>query len=273
MRITTVLTSFLILISIPSYGQWQLIEDGLYLNPSDPSRPYSNVSLSGELFDLVEGQLWQYTFNGSLAFGHYRNQLSLGIPYVTTVIPGIENFSGIGDLTAGYSYVFYERKSVSSPLTNATASLNFSFPTGDQYVGHGVGRTVVVPGIMLAFKPADQVAIYPSFTYITSTKPATGRWAGGFPGAVPDESGSNPEKRISAFELSSEFNIEFNATWLGLTPIYSYDFTGGNYTVNLRPEIGKLFNNSFLLKINSTVYILGKRNLLYWTQFVAAYYF
>ncbi len=273
MRIAVVLTGFFILFSLSARAQWELIEDGLYLNPSDPSRPYSNVSLSGELFDLVQGQLWQYSLTGSVAFGHNRNGLMFQLPFVTSVIPGIENYSGIGDISAGYSYVFYERNSITSSLTNATASLKVSFPTGDPYVGHGVGRTVLVPGITFAFKPADQVGIYPSINYITSTKPATGRWAGGFPGAVPDESGSNPEKRISAFELSSEFNIEFNATWLGLTPIYSYDFTSRDYTVNLRPEIGKLFNNAFLLEINSTVYILGKRNLLYWTQFEAAYYF
>ena len=254
-------------------AQWTLIDDGLYLNPSDPSRPYSNLSLSGEVFNLVEGQLWQYSLTGTVAFGQHRNLLSAQIPMVRSVIPGIESYSGIGDINFGYAYVFYERKSISTSLINTTASLNISLPTGDQYVGHGVGRTIIVPGITFAFKPVDQIGIYPSLKYITSTKPTTGRWAGGFPGAVPDESGTNPEKRISAVQLNSEFNIEFNQAWIGLTPILSYDISGNDYSVNLRPEIGKLFNDAFLIKINSTIYILGKRRLLYWTQFVASYYF
>ncbi len=253
--------------------QWPLIEDGLYKNPSDPSRPYSNVSLSGSVFNLVEGQLWQYALTGDVAFGNYRNLLTFQVPIVRSVIPGIENFSGIGDINGGYSFVFYERKTIDNPLINATASLNISLPTGNADLGEGVGRTVFVPGLTLAFKPVDQVGIYPSIQYITSSKPATGRWAGGFPGAVPDETGTNPEARISAIQINSEFNLEFNQTWLGLTPVFSYDFTGRQYTVNLRPEVGRLFNDSFLLKINSTFYILGQRHLLYWTRFVAAYYF
>jgi hypothetical protein len=269
-----ILSGFLLIISIPVLSQdWPLIDDGLYKNPSDPSRPYSSVSLSGELFDLVEGQLWQYSPEASLAFSRHRDQLSIRIPVVRTEIPGYESFSGIGDIALGYSLVFYERKSISSSLINATANLNISFPTGDQYVGHGVGRTVIVPGITLAFKPIDAIGIYPSVQYILSAKPTTGNWAGGFPGAVPDQTGSNPEERLSALLVNSQFNLEFNKTWFGLTPILSIDFRSNDYTVNLRPEIGKLFGESFMLKINSTVYILGERRLLYWTQFVAGYYF
>jgi hypothetical protein len=192
---------------------------------------------------------------------------------VNTVIPGYENYAGIGDIQAGYSMVFYERNSIASSLINATAHLTVSLPTGDQYVGHGVGRTIIVPEIMLAFKPIDEIGIYPSVQYITSAKPTTGRWAGGFPGAVPDQTGNNPEQRLSAFQIDSEFNLEFNRTWLGLTPIVSIDLNSSNYTVNLRPEIGKMFGEGFVLKINSTAYILGERRLLYWTQFEAGYYF
>lgn len=261
------------IVSVTVRAQWPLIDDGLYMNPSDPSRPYSSFSFSGEVFNLVEGQLWQYSLNGSVAFGHHRNQLTVQVPVAQAVIPGIENYSGLGDINTGYSYVFYERQSLVSSLTNATFSLNISFPTGDQYVGLGVGRTIIVPGITLAFKPADQIGIYPSVRYITSAKPTSGSWAGGFPGAVPDESGTNPEARFSALLINTEFNLEFNQTWISLTPVVSYDFTGTDYSVNLRPEIGRLFGDSFLLKINSTAYIMGKRRLLYWTQFVAGYYF
>ena len=256
-----------------AYAQWPLVEDGLYLNPSDPSRPYTNLSLSGELFSLVEGQLWQYSVSGDLAFGKFRNQLGIQVPFVQSIIPGIENFSGIGDVGVKYNYVFFERKNISNSLTNATFSLNMTFPTGNQYLGEGVGRTMIIPGVTFAFKPADQIGIYPSIKYITSARPTTGRWAGGFPGAIPDITGSNLSKRISALQINSTFNLEFNETWLGLTPILSYDFISNDYSINLRPEIGKFFNDSFLIKINSTAYIIGQRKLLFWTQFVIGYYF
>lgn len=274
MRQNILSTVLLMLLSVPAFSQeWPLIDDGLYKNPSDPSRPYSSLSLSGELFNLVEGQLWQYSPSLSVAFSRHRDQLSIRVPIVNTVIPGYENYAGIGDIQAGYSMVFYERNSIASSLINATAHLTVSLPTGDQYVGHGVGRTIIVPEIMLAFKPIDAIGIYPSVQYITSAKPTTGRWAGGFPGAVPDQTGNNPEQRLSAFQIDSEFNLEFNRTWLGLTPIVSIDLNSSNYTVNLRPEIGKMFGEGFVLKINSTAYILGERRLLYWTQFEAGYYF
>ncbi|HLF35634.1 MAG TPA: hypothetical protein VI583_15430 [Cyclobacteriaceae bacterium] len=256
-----------------AYPQWPLIDDGLYLNPSDAGRPYSKINLTGEVFNMVEGQLWQFGFGGAYAFGRHRNQVNLKIPFVRTVFAGIESFSGIGDITAGYSYVFYERSSVTSSFSHATFSLNASFPTGNQYTGQGVGRTVIVPALTLSFKPVEQVGVYPVLRYITSLKPAQGEWAGGFPGAIPDESGSNPEKRISVLQLAGAFNLEFNATWLGLTPVYTYDLNQGESTINLRPEIGKLFNDSILLRLNSTLYIAGKRTLLYWTQFELAYYF
>ena len=273
MRLLVVLVLVFMAISKAVFAQWPLIEDGLYLNPSDPSRPYSRAYMSGEYFNLVEGELWQYAFAGNVAFGRHRHEINFQVPFVRSVFPGIENLSGIGDVNAGYSWVFYERKSLATSLTNATFSIKTSFPTGDENAGHGVGRPIYVPGITFSFKPADQVGIYPSVRYITSGKAGRGNWAGGFPGAIPDEPSSNPDKRFNVLQLDAMFNIEFNDAWIGLTPVYSYEFNQGESTLNLRPEVGILFNESFLIKLNSTVYIAGKRRLLYWTQFEIAYYF
>jgi hypothetical protein len=268
-----VLIVVLISLARSSYAQWPLIDDGLYLNPSDPGRPYSRACLSGSVFNMVEGELWQYAFSGSVAFARHRHGLNFEIPFVRSVFPGIENLSGIGDINAGYSWVFYERKSIATSLTNATFSIKTSFPTGNEYEGHGVGRMIFVPALTFSIRPAEQVGIYPSVRYITSSKAGKGDWAGGFPGAIPDEPSTNPDTRFNVLQLDGVFDIEFNSAWIGLTPIYSYEFNQGESTINLRPEIGKLFSDTFLIKLNSTVYIAGKRRLLYWTQFEVAYYF
>jgi hypothetical protein len=273
MRLSVVPIFIFMTVSMAVFAQWPLIDDGLYLNPSDPSRPYSRAFMSGEVFNMVEGELWQYTFAGSIAFSKHRHELYFQVPFVRSVFPGIENLSGIGDICAGYSFVFYERKSMATAFTNASFSIKTSFPTGDEYAGHGVGRVIFVPGITFSYKPANQIGIYPSVRYITSAKRGKGNWAGGFPGAIPDEPSSNPDKRFNVLQVDAMFNIEFNETWIGLTPIYSYEFNQSESTINLRPEVGKLFNKSFLIKLNSTVYIAGKRRLLYWTQFEVAYYF
>jgi hypothetical protein len=266
---------FSVIFIIPAnlvFGQWPLIDDGVIMNPSNQAHPYSKTGISGDYFDLVEGDIWSYKISGSAAFFRYRHQLEVEIPFVRSVYPGIENLTGLGDVKVGYLYVFYQRKSVIEALTHASASLKVSFPTGNPNEGHGVGKMVFNPSFFASFKPVEEISIHPSVKFFISEKNIDGDWAGGFPGAVPG-SGLSEGERLKALQLDAAFNYEFNQAWIGVAPIYAYEFNQHDFTINLRPEAGVLLSEKFMIKINSTFYLAGERRLLSYTMFEASWYF
>ena len=47
---------------VQSKAEWPILQNGVELNPSDPTQAYSDIAFEGELFDMLEGNLWTWTF-------------------------------------------------------------------------------------------------------------------------------------------------------------------------------------------------------------------
>ncbi len=255
-----------------SEADWPMLSNGVILNPSDPTQAYSNIAFEGELFDMLQGNLWKWSFTGGLAFAKNRHQLSVDVPIVRSEYPGVENLTGIGDISIRYHYVAYRSDIQIKTHASSALYLDLSIPTGNTFEGHGAGVPVVMPGLVFAYKPVSQIAIYPEIMYLHSFGEANSDWGGGYPGSIPDDPGSEKNK-IRLLQALVLFNVEFSEAWLGLAPAYSYSFTSKESTLSIRPEIGKLFGDKVSLKLSGSFFVAGRKRLNSWTYFDVRYYF
>jgi hypothetical protein len=271
---TLIIAFYLFLSATETIAQdfWPLLPAGKNLNPSDITQPYSNIALAGEFFDMVEGQLWKWDIQGGVAFGKNKHGLSFEVPFVRSVYPGVEQLTGLGDISLRYHLVTYDSKMRVRTLASSALYLDFSIPTGDTYKGHGAGVPILMPGFTLAYRPVPQIAIYPHIRYKHSFGETDGDWGGGYPGTVPgDPSSENAKVRL--FQIESIFNYEFNQAWIGISPEYSYSFSSKEGTLNIRPQIGKLFAEKISINLSGSFYVAGRRRLNSWTYFDVRYFF
>jgi len=257
---------------VQSKADWPMLPNGIILNPSDPTQAYSDIAFEGELFDMLEGNLWAWTLSGGVAFAKNRHQLSIDIPIVRSEYPGVENLTGIGDIAFRYHFVAYRSDIQIKTHASSALYLDLSIPTGNTLKGHGAGVPVLMPGLVFAYKPVSQIAIYPEVMYLHSFGEANGDWGGGYPGSIPDNPGTETNK-IRLMQVLILFNVEFNEAWLGLAPAYSYSFTSNESTLSIRPEIGKLFGEKVSLKLSGSFFVAGRRRLNSWAYFDIRYYF
>jgi len=253
-------------------AQWPLLPSEKELNPSDITRPYSNIAFSGELIDMVEGHLWQWTFQGGVALGNNKHGLSVKVPFVRSVYPGVEQLTGMGDMSIRYQLVTYDSKLRMRTLASSSLYLDLSLPTGNTLQGHGAGVPILMPGFNLAYRPAPQIGIYPHIRYLHSFGETDNDWAGGFPGTIPDNPGLDREK-IRLLQAEILFNYEFNQAWIGIATPFSYSFTSKEATLSIRPQLGKLFAEKISLSLSGAFYLLGRRRLNSWTYFDVRYFF
>ncbi len=274
MNLYQILKIFILLIpvSIKSYGQWPVMENGRYLNPADETLPYDFVDFTGELFNFDKGQLWQFSLEGGLSLFEDNHGFSVKVPVVRSEYIGIENLSGLGDISVQYKLLTYESKLRVRTLASSALYANFSFPTGNQFAGHGAGVPILSPGFILAYRPVQEIAIYPDFRYTHSFGSANIEWGAGVPGGIPSDPDIDSRK-IRVVQSEIFFNYEFNETWFGIAPGYFYEFNQREGTLNIRPELGRLFSSSLAIKIGGMFYVLGRRRLLSWTSFNLKYIF
>ncbi|MGD9328821.1 MAG: hypothetical protein PVH48_07635 [Cyclobacteriaceae bacterium] len=255
----------LLLFSGKSMAQWPLLPSGKELNPSDITQPYSDIAFSGELIDMIEGHIWQWTFQGGVAFGQNKHGLSLKVPFVRSVALGVEQLTGIGDINIRYHLVTYDSKLRMRTLASSALYLDLSIPTGNTLYGHGAGVPILTPGFTLAYRPVPQIAIYPHIRYLHSFGEAEYYWAGG------NSSSDNVNVRTLQFETI--FNYEFNEAWIGISPVVDYSFTSKEGTLGIRPQLGKLFAEKVSISLSGTFYVAGRRRLNSWTYFDVRYFF
>lgn len=253
-------------------AQWPLLPSGKELNPSDFTRPYSDIAFSGEYIDMVQGHIWQWTFHGGFAFGKNKHGLSVKVPFVRTVYPGVEELTGIGDITFRYHLVTYESKLRVRTLASSALRLDISIPTGDPLKGHGAGVPIFMPGFSLAYRPVPQIAMFPHIKYFHSFGEIDGDWGGGYPGSIPSDPAMEDNKVRMIF-VECLFNYEFNEAWIGLSPMYSYSFIENDGTLSLRPQLGKLFVEKVSINLSASFYIAGRRRLNSLTYFDVRYFF
>ncbi len=264
---------FIILLSAGNLmAQWPLLPSGKELNPSDITHPYSDIAFSGELIDMVEGHIWQWTFQGEIAFGQNKHGLSVKVPFVRTVYPGVEQLTGIGDVSLRYHLVTYDSEIRTRTLASSGLYLDLSIPTGNTLYGHGAGVPILMPGFTLAYRPVPQIAIYPHIRYVHSFGETDAEWAGGSSGTIPDNSSLEKEK-VRLIQFETIFNYEFNEAWIGISPVLSYSFTSKEGTVSLRPQLGKLFAEKVSISLSGSFYVAGRRRLNYVTYFDVRYFF
>lgn len=265
----------IILILLPAgelMAQWPLLPSGKELNPSDITHPYSDIAFSGELIDMVEGHIWQWTFQGGVAFGKNKQGLSFKIPFVRSVYPGVEQLTGIGDVSIRYHLVTYESELRMRTLASSGLYLDLSIPTGNTLYGHGAGVVMLMPGFALAYRPVPQIAIYPHIRYIHSFGETDSDWGGGYPGTIPDNPNLDKEQ-VRLIQFETIFNYEFNEAWIGISPAFSYSFTSKEGTVSIRPQLGKLFAEKISISLSGSFYLVGRRRLNSWTYFDVRYFF
>ena len=248
-----------------SMAQWPLLPSGKELNPSDITQPYSDVAFSGELIDMIEGHIWQWTFQGGVAFGKNKHGLSINVPFVRSVALGVEQLTGIGDISLRYHLVTYQSEMRMRTLASSALYLDLSIPTGNTLYGHGAGVPILTPGFTLAYRPVPQLAIYPHIRYLHSFGEAEFYWAGG--------SSSGEEVNIRSLQIEAIFNYEFNEAWIGISPAFSYSFTSSEGTLSIRPQLGKLFAEKVSLSLSASFYIAGRRRLNSVTYFDVRYFF
>ena len=265
----------IILILLPAgklMAQWPLLPSGKELNPSDITHPYSDIAFSGELIDMVSGNIWQWTLQGGVAFGKNKHGLSFKIPFVRSVYPGVEQLTGIGDVSMRYHLVTYESKLRMRTLASSGLYLDLSIPTGNALEGHGAGVAMLMPGFALAYRPVPQIAIYPHIRYIHSFGETDNDWGGGYPGTIPDNPNLDKEK-VRLIQFETIINYEFNEAWIGISPAFSYSFTSKEGTVSIRPQLGKLFAEKVSISLSGSFYLVGRRRLNSWTYFDVRYFF
>jgi hypothetical protein len=219
-RFQIIFTFLLISLSfVQLRAQWPVLPSGKDLNPSDLTQPYSDIAFSGEYFDLVEGSIWQWKLQGGVAFGQNKHGLSLEVPFVRSLFPGVEQLTGIGDISIRYHLVTYDSKMRVRTLASSAFYLDLSIPTGNTFKGHGAGVPIIMPGFALAYRPVPQIAIYPHIRYLHSFGEADSNWSGGF----GDSSSDN--MKIRTLQLEAMFNYEFNEAWIGIAPVVDYSFS------------------------------------------------
>ncbi len=253
-------------------SQWPVLPNGRFLNPSDNTIPYSHIDFSGELYNFVKGKLWQFNISGSLSLFKGKHELNIKVPFIRSEYSGIENLSGIGDIAVRWKILTYESKLRVRTLASSAFYLELSIPTGNEFSGHGTGVPLLIPGFMLAYRPVQQIAIFPHIRYIHSVGNANSDWGGGISGGFPSDPDETARK-IRVLQAEIFFNVEFNEAWTGIAPGYSYEFNGGEGTLNIRPELGKLFAETLALKLSGSFYVAGRRRLLNWTMFSVNYFF
>jgi len=272
LRVVFFLILSFILLSNVARSQWPVLPNGRFLNPSDITIPYNHIDFSGELLNFINGKLWQFSLVGGVSLFRGRHELSFEIPFVRSEYSGIENLSGIGDIAVRWKILTYESKLRVRTLASSALYLEVSIPTGNEFNGHGTGVPLLIPGFILAYRPVQQIAIFPHIRYIHSIGNASFDWGGGISGGFsgdPDETA----QKVRALQTEIFFNVEFNEAWIGIAPGYSYEFNGKEGTLNIRPELGKLFAESLALKLSGSFYVAGRRRLLNWTMFSVNYFF
>lgn len=267
---------FLIMMFIPgliiAQPEWPLLPNGRYLNPADLTMPYNHLDFRGELYHYEGGDTWKFSLSGGVALFRDKHELSIEIPVVRSEFTDIENLTGIGDIMVRWKFLTYESIQRVRSLASSAFYLEMSVPTGEELNGHGAGAPVLSPGFVLAYRPVPQIGILPHLKYAHSLGEVNSEWSGGMSGTFPDNPVDN-DVRIRALQAEIMFNAEFNEAWMGLAPGYIYNFFSGEGTLNIRPEIGKLFAESLAVKLSGLFYIAGRRKLISWTMVSVNYYF
>ena len=241
------------------------------VKPYDITRGYTVFGLGGQRFDLVDGQIWQWDLFGRWAFDEERHQVGVEVPFVRSdYFTNIETRTGMGDLKVRYMAQVMNG-SFGGTLNTASIAMEVNFPTGEVEDGHGLGSIVISPLLNYGIWLHPQVSFFSSLRYAHSTQTVGGVWSSG--GTVPDNPDLQVERKIRdlLFEATGVLEVVKDG-WLSLGMVYSRFFSEQESTVDIRPEIGKLWDQKYGLSLRSIFWIAGRRRVNSWIEFEFAFY-
>ncbi len=242
---------------------------GQDVRPYDRTQPYSRLGLDGRFVDMFDGELYQWSFYGNISLFDSRHQAGMEIPFMRTdYITNVERRTGIGDVKLHY---LFQAKGSQYSETALAFRLDYHIPTGDRNSGHGVGVSVLSPALVMRWTPVDELTTIVGVRYAHSLGEAESEW-----GNPPLSSGADGtlEPRIRDLILDAGVVFEFGQNaWLLTNVNYSAYLDESDGTLNLEPEIGKIWNQKWSLAAKSRLYIGGRKRVESIIGFDCGYYF
>ena len=227
-------------------------DEGSGADPSDPTNVTFHVMQEFEWNKLSEGQGDAVAYKLSpfiplnIADQSFLFNIELPLTYSGTDLLG--HHTGFGDTRLK---LFWLIGTESDFVRAVVPSFDAIAPTGGDDRGLGGGAWLLMPNMVFALQPAENLSIYPFFRYAHSDGPR--------PYLLPD-SGIPIPPGADADDVSSKtraFNMEVmmvfglqNAVmeWISVTPDYFQNFTGDQgYTFQMKYDAGVALSESTYL--------------------------
>lgn len=218
-------------------------------DPSDPTQVTFHVVHEFEWNKLAnnQGDTVAYKVNTfiPLNIGEQRFLASVEVPLTHAGTEVLGDHTGLGDIRMRYFWLI----GTNHHLVRAWApSFDVIAPTGDENKGVGNGAWILMPNVVFALQPADNLSIYPFFRYVHSDGPR--------PFLVPDEgipapfTGDADDESAKVRGFSMEVPIVFDLQdaifdWISATPDYFQNFTGQRgHTFQMKYDVGMALSES-----------------------------
>ena len=231
---------------------------------SDPASMISRITLDLESYSF-ENNARFYVFRPGYFYGlkNERHLLGVSLPLMHNVFEGdyagFENTTGFGDLKMSYLFVPFHKQDVIG-VERVTFSFDVTSPTGEYKLGRGVGTWLYKPGIIIKWRIADAVLLYPELRFQFSGDEAN---SGAGSDGTPDPEDPEKDDRVQNFSISfpATVNIVDWNGWFSLNVLYTRSFTENTDFLFLRTDLGKVIGKSSCASLRITKFVAGQPRL------------
>jgi hypothetical protein len=231
---------------------------------SDPASMISRITLDLESYSF-ENNARFYAFRPGYYYGlrNERHLLGVSLPFMHNVFEGdyagFENTTGFGDLKMSYLFVPYHERDVIG-VERVTFSFDILSPTGEYKLGRGAGTWLYKPGVILKWRLAEAVLLYPELRFQFSGGDAN---SGAGSDGVPDAEDPEKDDKVQnlSFSLPATVNIENWNGWFSLNVLYTRSFTEKTDFLFLRTDLGKVIGKYSCASLRITKFIAGQPRL------------
>lgn len=227
---------------------------------SDPTTMRSRIPLDLDSYFFFEGDQF-YAIRLGFIYGlqNERHSLGMSIPYVHNIFTqdyaGFENTTGIGDIKMIYTGVPYVNKG-GIGLTKVSMLFETTAPTGDYRLGRGAGAWLFKPGVILSYKLAPEIGIFPEVKFQFSGQEVNSQGGDDLPDPDdPDKDGKMQNLNIS---LPVVLVLDSWDGWFSLNGQYARSFTEQTNFFFMRMDIGKMMGKRSSAALNISKFIAGQ---------------
>lgn len=234
------------------------------LKPFDPVNMESRVSIDLDTYYFVaENKFFALRPAYFYSIPNKRHLMGISIPFVHSIFSGdfagFENTTGIGDFKFTYIGVPFQSNDALG-LQRISGYVEVTAPTGNEFLGRGVGAWVYKPGIVFAYRLDIAVHLYPQVNFQFSTSNLNSLGGGdGLPDLEDPDKESN--LKVMGFSLPATFALDSWNGWVSLTPEYIHTFVEDTYFLFLRMDMGKMIGDRSSASIQVTRFIAGQPRL------------